>query len=570
MASKILFSPAAKGKMIPPTNTVNNAGGQAYDLGAEHSLAQMAATGTFGKTFYVSGEIQLQQVLELARKVSPLYVAQVAVYARTKGFMKDMPAFLCAHLASLKTPEATELLRDIFPRVIDNGKMLRNFVQIVRSGVTGRKSFGQAVKKIILSWLEARRDDALFRDSVGESPSMADIVKMVHPKATRPQRDALYGYLLGHKGVKARSTEAGTKGTYVSDDLPPIVREYEAYKISKSGPVPNVPFQFLTSLGLGESEWTNIAQNAGWHMTRMNLNTFQRHGVFNQSSMAKTVANKLRDPEAIQKSKVFPYQLLSAYMNTASVPTEVREGLQDALELAVANAPSLEGLKVVICPDVSGSMRNSVTGYRAGATSAVRCVDVAGLMAAVFLRQNRLSKVIPFEQDVVLKDRQGQPLSLNPRDSVMTNAQKLAAIGGGGTSVSAPLAYLNREAAEVDLLIIVSDNESWMDSNLSDRAIPGWGYQNRGTETMKQWELIKQRNPKAKMVCLDITPNDHTQALERDDILNVGGFSDTVFSIIASFAKGELGAAHWVGEIKAIDVKTPRPVATPTEETVEE
>ena len=34
---------------------------------------------------------------------------------------------------------------------------------------------------------------------------------------------------------------------------------------------------------------------------------------------------------------------------------EVRDALQDAMELAIANVPSIEG-RVVVCPDVSGSM----------------------------------------------------------------------------------------------------------------------------------------------------------------------------------------------------------------------
>ena len=52
---------------------------------------------------------------------------------------------------------------------------------------------------------------------------------------------------------------------------------------------------------------------------------------------------------------------------------------------------------------------------------------------------------------------------LNPRDSIMTNAEKLADIGGGGTACSAPLRLLNHEKARVDMVIIVSDNESWAD-----------------------------------------------------------------------------------------------------------
>ncbi|MGK3816838.1 hypothetical protein ABI015_14875, partial [Enterococcus faecium] len=68
-----------------------------------------------------------------------------------------------------------------------------------------------------------------------------------------------------------------------------------------------------------------------------------------------------------------------------------------------------------------------MTGYRKGATSVVRCIDVAALVAAAMLRANRAARVLPFEQDVVL-------VELNPRDTVLTNAGKLAAVGGGGTN----------------------------------------------------------------------------------------------------------------------------------------
>ena len=66
--------------------------------------------------------------------------------------MKDMPALLCA-LLSVNGPG---LLAEVFDRVIDSPKMLRNFVQIMRSGVVGRKSLGTLPKRLVLAWLEGR------------------------------------------------------------------------------------------------------------------------------------------------------------------------------------------------------------------------------------------------------------------------------------------------------------------------------------------------------------------------------------------------------------------------------
>jgi 60 kDa SS-A/Ro ribonucleoprotein len=181
-------------------------------------------------------------------------------------------------------------------------------------------------------------------------------------------------------------------------------------------------------------------------------------------------------------------------------------------------------------------MSSAVTGQRGSATSSVRCIDVAALVAAAVLRKNPRARVLPFEQDVV-------KLSLNARDSVMTNAQALAAIGGGGTNCSAPLAVLNRERAAVDVVILVSDNESWVDAT------------RRGaTQTMREWEVLKQRNPQARLMCIDMQPYVTTQAAERRDIMNVGGFSDAVFTMMALFAEGKTGAEHWVGEIEKISL----------------
>jgi len=440
--------------------------------------------------------------------------------------MKDMPALLCAVL-SVKDREQ---LNAIFPRVIDNARMLRNFVQIMRSGVTGRKSLGSAPKRLVREWLDAREPVSLFKANVGQDPSLADIVKMVHTKPKDPNYEALFGYFIGRD--------------YNADALPDLVRDFETFKsgaVNERGAVPDVPFQMLTALELATKEWTAIARRAPWQMTRMNLNTFARHGVFDEPGMAELIAERLSDPEKIAKSRMFPYQLMVAYAMAGAnkaIPQIVANALQDAMEIATANVPDFGG-KVYVFPDVSGSMHSAVTGYRKGATSTVRCVDVAALVAATVLRKNPRAEVIPFESNAV-------ETRLNPRDSVMTNAQKLASLPAGGTNCSAPLELLNQRHASGDLVIYVSDYESWIDA-------PQYGrFGGSATKTMTEWASFKHRNPNARMVCIDVQPYGTVQAKERADILNIGGFSDQVFDVIAEFARGDLNADHWVSVIENV------------------
>ena len=517
MANKNLFT-SVFGKLLPKADAVNAAGRQAYAFTPKHTLAQYASTGCLNATFYANAEEQLAKVIELCQTLEPKFIAQTAIFARQRGHMKDMPALLCAILAV----RDVKLLEAIFPRVIDNGKMLRTFVQILRSGVVGRKSLGSAPKRLIREWFAARNDEEIFKASIGNDPSFADIVKMIHPTPNTKSREALFGYFIG-RDINA-------------DALPQLVKNYERFKNGDRAEMPNVPFQMLTSLELSKTEWAQIARTAPWQMTRMNLNTFVRHDVFGQTGMDELIADRLRDEQSIKKARVFPYQLITAYTNAdQKIPNTVRNALQDAMEISINNVPSIKG-KVFVCPDVSGSMQSPVTGYRKSATSKVRCIDVAALVAAAILRKNPNAEVIPFSDEVV-------KASLNPRDSVMTNAQKLANLPSGGTNCSAPLAALNKRKAIGDLVIYVSDNESWMDPNR-------YG----ATTTMQEWAQFKLRNANARMVCIDICPNATTQGKESPDVLNIGGFSDQVFDVITEFAQGNLNADHWISVIEKVDV----------------
>ena len=510
MANKMIF-PGSRTR-LPSTDSANEAGGTAYRLSAKHALAQYAATGCLNGTYYAEAETQLEQVLNLCSQVEPEFIAYTAIWCRRHGGMKDMPALLCAVLSV----RGHEWLPVAFEQVIDNGRMLRNFVQILRSGALGRKSLGTMPKRLVQQWLNRAHEEMLLAAAVGNAPSLADIVKMVHPRPSEPWRSAFFAWLIGKP--------------YDEAELPEALRDFEHYK-REGGELPQVPFRMLTAQPLDDRAWATLAQRGGWQMIRMNLNSFRRHGVFEQPGMTNCLVKRLTDEKAIRKARGFPYQLLTTYRSTTGVPERIRDALERAMEIALTQVRRLPG-RVVVCPDVSGSMHAPVTGWRPGATTTTRCVDVAALVAAAFLRKDRHTLVLPFEHDVV-------GLRLHQQATAMENASRLAEIGGGGTDCSSPLRWLNRRKEKAELVLLVSDNESWIDAG-----------RYRSSATLVEWERFRRRNPGAKLICLDIQPYATSQAPEREDILNIGGFSDAVFSLIEHFAKGELHAEHWVGLIE--------------------
>jgi len=536
MANKNLFKSPGVTSKVPAADTTNSAGGKAYSFEKKHCLAQIAATNCFNGTYYVSAEDNLKLAKEaaLALTSDPEFIAKVAVYSRDKGYMKDMPAFLTVLLAELDT----KLFRKVFPKVIDNGKMLRNFCQMARSGaVTGKvKNLSSgSVRHAIQQWFDVRGAWALFKASIGNDPSMKDMLRMCRPKPNSDEKAALFGYFLDKEVEFAR--------------LPQIVREYEAFKKDKTLTVPNVDFRMLDSLGLTDAQWTEIARNAPWMMTRMNLNTFSRHNVFKDKEVTKLIADRLRNREMIVEARQFPYQMFSAWKaieGTTDVPFEIRDALQDSMEIAIDNVPEFKG-QVYVCVDTSGSMGSPITGSSGFGSkpSTISCVDVAGLVASSIVRKNRSAEVWTFNSDA-------QKVNLNPRDTVITNTQKLAK-AGGGTNIPTPLRKLNELKAKGDAVVYVSDYESWIDSGSGYSSIYGGG-----TGLATEWETFKKRNPKARLICIDLTPRSNSQIKTRKDVLQVGGFGDQVFDVVASFLEHGDSADHWVKMIEEVDLDAKR------------
>lgn len=545
MANKSLF--ASMMSRLPRANAVNEAGGRAYKLEPKHALAQVAATGTFGNAFYSTAETQLAEVLKLIDEIDDnRYLAKLALYAREKAFMKDMPAALLVALSVRNT----ELMHQIFDRVVDNGRVLRTVFQMIRSGQfknkagKGRIGLSSSVQRAFQRWLNTASVGKLLSASIGNDPSLRDILRMARPTPKDNARRAMFGWLTDKEVEKwAPATEA---------DLPAEVQSLIAYRNSESeeaqaliaGGLENVRWDLLSDAAKGPKVWAALARKMGPQALRMNLNTLLRHNVLATSAMVDYVASRIADESEIRASKQFPYQYLAAYLNADdNVPQKIKAALHKAAEIACGNVPELPG-PVVIGLDTSGSMSSAVTGDRGrGATSKMRCIDVAALLAAAILRRNPDSVVIPF-------DTSAYEAKIDPNDSILSIAERLAKYGGGGTDCSLPLVAANQKYAKRKFagLVLVSDNESWV----------GTGRYG-STGVMTAWEAFvanqrklagKEATP--KLVCIDLQPYQTVQACERADIMNIGGFSDAVFNVISAFLADN--DQRFVAEVEAIEL----------------
>jgi 60 kDa SS-A/Ro ribonucleoprotein len=311
----------------------------------------------------------------------------------------------------------------------------------------------------------------------------------------------------------------------------------------------------LADAAKGPLVWKAIARQMGPQALRMNLNTLLRHEVFGNGkrdhAMVDYVADRIEDAEEIRRSRQFPYQYLAAYLNAADeVPQKIKAALAKAAEIACGNVPELPG-PVLIGLDTSGSMQSPVTGYRGrGATSKMRCVDVAALFAAAVLRRNPDSVVVPF-------DTAAYEARFDPQDSILSLAERLAKYGGGGTDCSLPLREANTRYRKRQFAgaVLVSDMESWV-----HRGQPWATGRSGSTGVMTEWvefvanqrKLTGREAAAPKLICIDLQAYQTVQAPERDDILNIGGFSDAVFNVVASFLADDSG--RFVREVESVEL----------------
>src|SRR5262249_43126417 len=148
--------------------------------------------GCLSNTYYATGEVQVQTLLALIAQVDdPVYLAKLAVYSRQRAQMKDMPAALVLALSR----RDSKLFRQVFPRVVDNGRVLRTLFQLLRTGTFGRRGLSYSLQRAFQRWLNQASVPALLSASIGNDPSLRDVLRMARPTPEDNTRRALFGWL---------------------------------------------------------------------------------------------------------------------------------------------------------------------------------------------------------------------------------------------------------------------------------------------------------------------------------------------------------------------------------------
>lgn len=517
----LLQRPMNKDLFTSPVRTnkatvVGHHGEVLYRLEDKAAFARLISNATFQDGFYVSAREVLTQLVSLANKVDDLFLAKAILYSSEVARMKEVPAVLTV-LLNLRNKDLT---RHVFRRLsAKNSHYVFSIVHVVRSGVGGSTSLGGTLRKLINEWLNELTPLSFLQASVSRSGlKLQDIIRLSHPRSKSLERQTMFAWALG------KVPEAEYK--YLPAELKAI-DQWQKGEMTEDTQKLRGLMELLSGAAKTTEQWKFLVTQATWIQTVKSLNMFARHGVFNDAALVNLVAEKLENAELMARREVSPIQLLSAYMATkewdSNVPARIGQALQVAMEQSIAKVEVFQG-KTKVALDVSASMTTqSATGQSAkGPSSKVNCMQAASLFAMATLRCNKKASLTLFDEVI----RNPESYSVSSADTVLNNASKLSKIKGRATHCHLVLEQLLSTGEQVDLLLLLSDNESWRASNGQ-----------RGT-TLQLWERYLQRYPNAKMVCWDISPNTSSLMKNMPSVLQVSGFTFEGLAQINRFMTG--------------------------------
>ncbi|QXV66326.1 TROVE domain-containing protein [Mucilaginibacter sp. 21P] len=493
----------------------NHAGAEAYKLSPEMELYTAVVTWSLNDSFYEKDEKRMERLRKLIAQCNPVFVGRLAVYARTKMYMRSVPLVLVTELAKLHSGD--DLVARVTDGVVNRADEITELLACygILNNRKGTKKLNRLSKQLQkgLSTAFNRFDEYQFAKYNREGAiKLRDALFLVHPKAKDELQQLLFNKIANNnlQTPYTWETELSALGQIGFDSIE--AREL-AFKI----------------------KWEELIDSGklGYMALLRNLRNLLDAGI--SYTHFEKVCLRIANAEEVAKAKQFPFRYLSAWRELMAYSTGVGKKISkqnniagltgllfDALEQAVeASAVNIKGFgyqtRVLMACDVSGSMQTPVS-----AKSKILLYDV-GLMLAMLL-QSRCKNV-----EVGMFGDSWKTIAV-PRKNILGNVQEFYRREGEvGYATNGYLAIhdiLNRRV-QMDKVMLFTDCQLW-NSNASADSI------------QKLW--IKYRaeiSPNAKLYLFDLKGYGSTplQVLQNGVHL-VAGWSDKVFEVLASLENG--------------------------------
>ena len=485
--------------------TVNHEGAVAYKIGDELELYSLVCTFGLTNKFYETATDQMNRLRSLIGKVSPEFVAKLAIYAREKMYLRTVPVVMAVELAKVHQGDNTvsRMVKRIVQRVDEITELLGYYS--ISNKRKGTKKLGKVSNQLKKGIKDIFESDKFNEYHYGKYNRKTDV----------RVRDALF---LTHP--KPQSKEQKVLFDKITTDTLAVPYTWET-ELSEAG-------QADSPATTKKAVWEKLidSEKVGYMALLRNLRNIIQAEV-SQAHFDK-VCNRIGDAEQVARSKQLPFRFLSAYRMLVGMgerfwgdTIKVPEGLNqmyvnqvvEALELAmVASAQNLPDFgNSVFATDVSGSMMHSVSPR-----SVVELYDVGSVLCMMAYMRSNHSVSGMFGNSWEVFDF--------PKDNILRNANEIRKIEGRvgySTNGYKVIEWANNQKMDFDNFYIFTDCQLY------------------GGSITKEWQKYKARNPNAKLYLFDLGGYGTTPLnIKSNDVYLISGWSDKIFQVLDNISKG--------------------------------
>ena len=296
----------------------NHEGAKAYAMTPELELYSAVVTASLNDTFYEKQDERTERIAQLISKVSPEFVARLAVYTRTEMHLRSIPLLLLVELA--KVHNGDNLVARAVEKTVLRADEIMELLMCYqwRNPCNGIKKLGKLSRQIQNGLQRAFNhfDEYQFakynRDNL--EVKLRDALFLVHPKAKDAEQQALFDMIVNGK--------LETPYTWETELSALGQQEYESEELKQEAI---------------RKKWEELIDSGklGYMALMRNLRNMLQAGV-SLPEMQK-VEKRLSDAEQVVKSKQLPFRYLSAYREIEQVDSIHTTMLMNALEAAVSN-----------------------------------------------------------------------------------------------------------------------------------------------------------------------------------------------------------------------------------------
>jgi len=400
-----------------PDKVLNHEAGLAFSMDAKNELMTRVLTALVSEDkFYTKdSDKELKEATAKVLNSDPEFILKLAAYARNEMNMRSVPIFLLNEFANSGC------------EVVGSRKYVSACVQradeiteLLAASLQTRKKPAQFIKnglKPCFNKFDRYQYGKYNRDG---AVKLKDAIFLCHPKADSEERQKIFDDIVN--------------GTLESPDTWEVV---------------------ISTKGSTKENWQAILPKMPFMAVLRNLNNFLKHDVD-----IEPVVSLLTNPEAVRKSKQFPFRFFSAYKaiqqesySSSKKVSQLMTALNTAMELSIQNVPKIKGRSLVIV-DASGSMDQAIS-----AKSTVTASEISKMFGAV------ASKICE-DADVVLFAETAKQVIFSDTSGTLDRMEKLKSVNvGGATYAYLPVEYARVNKRSYDRIFLFSDMQCYSASS---------------------------------------------------------------------------------------------------------